>query len=477
MTLPDVHDLFPYLRALSEIVSLFAIGNAVLQNAIQFVQLGLAGWTLMLSAPVEQSQILWSRYSDVALPVSLIVPAYNEEATIVASIRSLLALQYPDFEVIVVNDGSKDDTVARLIDHFDLKPMERAYQPAIPCTPIRQMYGSHECRNLVIVDKENGGKADALNAGINIARTPLVCAIDADSILEPDSLIRATKPFVKGGRTVVAVGGTVRVVNGCTLKGGRVTEVGLSLNLVALFQTVEYLRAFLLARLAWSRIGALTLISGAFGIFRRNIVLEVGGYSRGTVGEDLELIIKVHRHLQLAGRRYTIEYIPEPVCWTEVPSSLRVLASQRSRWQRGALETFAKHKGMLCHPRHGRVGVIGLGHMLLVDVLGPPIEVAGYVLIPLLWALGMLSVDHLLAFAAMVFMFGVFLSVSALILEDLELRRYPKARHLLVLTAVAVLENFGYRQLNTVFRVMGLWQYLRGTTGWGRMKRVGFKTR
>lgn len=204
-------------------------------------------------------------------------------------------------------------------------------------------------------------------------------------------------------------------------------------------------------------------------------MVEVGGYSHGTVGEDFELVMKLHRHLRAKGEDYVVKFIPEPVCWTEAPESWTVLGRQRSRWQRGALETFFKHSDMIGRPRYGRIGTLGMGHVFIVDVLGPPVEVMGYILVPLLWTLGLLSVDYLLAYLALTFVFGVFISVGALILEEIELQRVPRLVDLALLTLVAVVENFGYRQVSNFWRVRGLWQYLRGQQGWGTMTRVGFK--
>jgi cellulose synthase/poly-beta-1,6-N-acetylglucosamine synthase-like glycosyltransferase len=247
-------------------------------------------------------------------------------------------------------------------------------------------------------------------------------------------------------------------------------------NPLALLQTVEYMRAFLMARLAWSRLETLTIISGAFGLFRRDAVVEAGGYTRGLVGEDMELVVRLHRFSRDAGRDYRIAFVPEPVCWTEAPETLQALSRQRRRWQRGSLETFAIHKAMLCNPRYGRVGTVGLGGMLLIDVLGPLAEIAGYALIPGFYLLGVLSIDYLLAFLAVSFVFGVAISVGSLVLEEQQLRRATHARDLAILTAAAVLENFGYRQLNSVWRLIGWWEWMRGGHAWGEMRRKGFSS-
>jgi len=455
-------------------VTIFVIGVGLMQNTLYALQL-LIAWRSMVSQPkIRRTSILWRRYADLAPPIALISPAYNEERSIVQSVRSLMALRYASFEVIVVNDGSKDATLERLIEAFDLKPVKRPADRSLDHQPVRGIYGSELHPELIVVDKENGGKADALNAGINVSRAPIFCSMDADSVLESDALLRAVKPFVDDPGRTIAVGGTVRLANGCEIRDGEVVSTGLSRNLLALFQTVEYVRAFLMARLAWSRIGALTIISGAFGLFRRSAVIEAGGYTVGTVGEDMELVIKLHKQFRKASADYRIAYISEPICWTEAPEDLRTLRRQRERWHRGSLETFFRHKDMFFNPRYGRVGSLGFLNILLIDVIGPLAEVLGYILVPLFYALGLLSVDYFLAFLALSFTFGITISVFALILEELSLKRFSRAGDLVTLGAVAVLENFGYRQLNNFWRLRGTWQYLRGSQQWGEMKRKGF---
>lgn len=463
-----------YFITFIHILSLGVIIVGLSQVIVYVAEIVLAGRALFVRPPLGESSMLWRRYGDLTPPVAVVAPAYNEEKSIVGSVRSLLSIQYPSLEVIVVNDGSKDATLKNLIDAFGLAPVDRPFEPAIKHRPIHGLYASPKYPQLLVIDKENGrGKADAMNAGISLSRAPLICAIDADSLIEPDALMRAVRPFVDDPERTIAVGGTIRIANGCKISGGRVTEIGLPRNFLALVQIVEYLRAFLLARLAWSRMQTLLIVSGAFGIFRRRAVIEVGGYDADTVGEDLELIIKLHRFNREQKRDYRIEFIPEPVCWTEAPETLAGLGKQRSRWQRGSMETFAKHNDMLMRPRYGRVGSLGLGHIFLVDMLGPPVEALGYVIIPLAWAFGFLNVEYLLAFLAVTFTFGIAISVASLVLEELELRRFPKSRDLLVLAGVAVLENFGYRQLSNFWRIRGMVQYFRGVKAWGDMPRLG----
>jgi cellulose synthase/poly-beta-1,6-N-acetylglucosamine synthase-like glycosyltransferase len=457
----------------ASIVSGFIIASGLAQTTVYLLQLLIAAYALSRRPPVARSALLWHRYGEVAPPIALIVPAYNEEVNVVEAVHSMLALEYPSFEVIVVNDGSKDKTLERLVDAFKLVQFTRPYEDALTHKPIRRLYTSSLNERLFVVDKENGGKADAQNAGINICRAPLFCVIDGDSILEPDALMRAAQPFIDDPERTIAVGGTIRIANGSRIDSGRVTEVHLPTKLLPLFQVVEYLRAFLMARLAWSRINTLMLVSGAFGMFRRTEVVAVGGFTKGSMGEDLDLVIKLHRYMIDAGRKYRIQFIPEPVCWTEAPETLKVLGRQRTRWQRGALECFFRYRSMLFNPRYGRVAFLGFGHMLVVDVLGPIAEILGYVLIPTFYLLGILSLEHLLAFTALVFVYGICISVCSLILEEAELQRFPRARDLAVLTVAAVVENLGYRQLNNFWRIKGWWQYLRADQNWGEMTRKG----
>jgi cellulose synthase/poly-beta-1,6-N-acetylglucosamine synthase-like glycosyltransferase len=413
--------------------------------------------------------------SPLVPPIAVLAPAYNEAHTIRDSIRSMLKLDYPHHEVIVVNDGSTDDTLRILVEEFRLYRSSRTWSAALPTQPVRAIYESRDPIRLVVVDKENGGKADALNAGINAARAPLVAAIDADSLLAEDALLLVVKPFLEDPERTVACGGIVRVVNGCDVEHGRVTRVSAPLSLMARFQAVEYLRAFLGGRVAFSFLNSLLLIAGAFGLFRRDALIEAGGFSTSTVGEDMEVVVRLHRRWREAGRDYRIAFVPEPVCWTQVPESLRTLRSQRNRWQRGTVETLRLHRRMLFNPRFGVLGLFGLPYYLCFEMLGPAVELAGYAVTLAGLALGLLDPAVALLFFIVSVLFGMLLSMSAVVLEEFTTRRYPSAADLARLFSAAVLENLGFRQLLTLWRVQALWDAARGKKGWGRMQRKVFQ--
>lgn len=414
-----------------------------------------------------------SAYFGAEPPISLLVPAYNEAATIRTSVLSMLQLQYPSFEVLVVNDGSSDGTLQVLIEHFDLvaypQPIHRLLQHA----EVRCIYRSRRYPNLRVVDKANGGKADALNAGINLARHGLFCAVDADSILQRDSLLRVVRPFLDDDRTI-ATGGTVRIANGSKVRGGFLEEAGVPRNWLARFQIVEYLRAFLLGRLGWSPLNAVLIISGAFGVFDRARVLAAGGYRHDTVGEDMELVVRLHRYHRERGLPYRITYVPDPICWTEAPEDALTLGRQRSRWQRGLSESLLLHAGWALGGKGGAPGWLAWPFMAMFEWIGPVIELAGYGFMLVGWLFGTVSLVALSAFLFLAIGMGILLSVNSLLLEGLSFRVYSRKRDVALLFVAAVLENFGYRQLNTFWRCRGLWQWAsRRKPNWGVMKRSG----
>lgn len=406
--------------------------------------------------------------------VSVIVPAHNEASVIADSVRSLLALDYPTYELIVVNDGSTDDTLATLAEMFSLAPAARRTPPALSHKPVKAVYLPKGRLNLVVLDKEKGGKADALNAGINFARYPLVCTIDADSILEQDALAKTVIPFLADARTIVS-GGIVRVANGCRVEHGRVLDARLPRNFLAMTQVLEYLRTFFIARAGWSAINSLMIVSGAFGMFRRDVVLEVGGYRTDTVGEDMELVVRLHRAMRSQRRPYRVVYLADPVCWTQSPDSTRVLRRQRSRWHRGSAETLRLHWRMLGNPRYGAVGLLGMP-MVALEVLAPLVEVSGYVVGLVAWLTGSLERDLVLLAVAAAILYGICLSLSAVAIEDASSGRHPGWESLGRVLLFAVIENVGYRQIVHLWRIEGLWQFCRHADQWGAMERQGLGT-
>jgi cellulose synthase/poly-beta-1,6-N-acetylglucosamine synthase-like glycosyltransferase len=408
---------------------------------------------------------------DLMPPISVLVPAYNEEFTIVTTVKSLLQQDYPEFEIVVVNDGSTDNTLRVLQEGLKLVPFPEAFRVNLPTKPIQRIYRSTRYPNIRVIDKENGGKADSLNAGINASRYPFFCSVDADTVLVRDSLRRAIVPFTEDDRVVVS-GGTVRIANGCKVNEGVLTQVGLPSNLLALFQIVEYLRAFLFGRVGWSAMNALLVVSGAFGIFRKDVAIEVGGYRTDTLGEDMEIIVRIHRVLRKIRQDYRIVFVPDPVCWTEAPESLSVLGRQRMRWQQGLAESLFKNTGLLFQRRGGAAGWIAYPFAVLFELLGPFIEVAGYLLMPLFYLFGFINFTTFWLFIFAAFSVGLLLSISGLWLEELSFSTYTKPRQLVVLILVAILENLGYRQINAFWRIFGMLEWLsRKRKKWGEMTR------
>lgn len=417
--------------------------------------------------------------SPLTLPVSVIVPAYNEGAGIVAAVQAMTALRYPRYEIVVVDDGSSDDTFELLRAQFDLVEVPRVVPAEVPYRT--QVLSVHVARanpeTLTVVRKTNGGKADALNVGINLARHPLICMVDADSVLDPDALLSVAKPFGDDPLRVAACGGVVRIANGCKVIGGRVVDVRMPRQWLVRVQVVEYLRAFLMGRTGWSRLGGLVVISGAFGIFRRDLVVQIGGMATDTIGEDAELVVRLHHHLRERKQDYRVIFVAEPVSWSEAPSSLKVLGRQRRRWHRGIAEILGKHRRMILNPRYGRIGLIALPYYVVFELLAPFVELAALVLVPLgLWA-DAVDFDFAWRFALVAYGYGLLISLISLFIEEVSFHRYPRWTDLLRGVAAAIIENFGYRQILAAWQVFGAAGAWRGRKAvWGAMQRAGFDT-
>ncbi len=415
--------------------------------------------------------------SPLAPSITVIAPAFNEGVNIVENVRSLLSLKYVNYEVMVVNDGSTDDTLEKLIDAYKLKPITPIALPKSKSKPIRAVYKSDQksFAKLTVVDKVNGGKSDALNAGIYLSESRYVGCIDVDCLLHQDALLHVVKSFAQRSRKkVIAVGGVIRVANSCQISGGMLEKIRLPKSWLARFQLLEYTRSFLLGRMAWGRIDSLLIISGAFGFFDRETMVAVGGYSTDTVGEDMEIIFRMRRHMHELREPYTIEYLPDPLCWTEVPEDMATFLNQRDRWARGNLETLYKHKDMLFNSKFGRLGLISYPYWFFYEWLSPLLEFFGFLTVLLFWRLGILNWDFFIALTATIYTFSVTFSFYAIVWEVFTYNQYRKTSDILILGLCAVVEPFVFHPVVTWASVRGNYKKLVGRkTGWGRQVRKG----
>lgn len=463
-----------WLRLLFEIVVIAVVFYFVVANGFWTALLVAAAWEMAQHHRASSGQDLRRQLGSSILPrVSLLVPAYNEAETVGQSVRAMLTLEYPGLEVVVVNDGSKDQMMAELIRAFELQPIHPVYRRAVPTKPVRALYRSRMYPGLVVVDKDNGGKADALNAGLNLATGELVCAVDADTLIEPDALLRIVQPFLDAD-DVVASGGTIRIANGSFVQAGRIVTPSVPRRPLAGVQTVEYLRAFLFGRLGWNRLGGNLIISGAFGLFRRDALRAIGGYQVDSIGEDMELVVRLRRTGVEVNEASRVVFVPEPVAWTEAPETLRVLGRQRDRWQRGLGDVLQRHRRMLFNPRYGAMGLVVFPYFLLVEMLGPLIEAVGIVSLAIGLGLGIIDVRFAVLFGVVVYGWGLLFSAGALLLDQLTSRRYGGTVDRLLLIGWALLEPFGYRQLTVTWQLRGMVRAVRGRSDWGVMARKGF---
>jgi len=396
-------------------------------------------------------------YDKFALPVSILVPAYNEEDSILETIQSLSDLDYPEYEIIIINDGSTDRTLDVLIEAYKLVKFPEAYRVRIPSQTVHDVYRSTANINLRVINKDNGDRADSLNAGINISRYPLFCCVDADCIIQNDSLRWLTQPFLDDP-TVVACGGTIRVSNDCSIKDGKLTRPELSWNPLVLFQTIEYLRSFLFGRMGWTPLNAHMIISGAFGIFHKETVVSVGGFHPDALGEDMELVMRLHRELSKKDNPYRIHFIPDPICWTDVPHTYSHLRRQRIRWHKGHIQALMMNIGLLFNRKAKFAGMIAFPFSLFFECLGPIIEFLGYLVIFSGFYFDFITPLTFMIFFLVAIGLGILLSILTLFLEEISFHLYPKPGHVLTLFIVAILENFGYRQLNTLWRITAVAQ-------------------
>jgi len=451
------------------ILSYFVVGNGV-YTALLVMSLK-AIWLHSRRSAYQGLADL--RGSSLTPAATIIVPAWNEERIIVETVRSALGVDYPQLSVIVVDDGSTDTTLKRLATAFKLAPTDQIYYPILPTSPVRSFYTNSQIPNLLVVSKRRGGKPDALNTGINLCHTPYFCCLDADCILERDSLLRLMDPILSSSKETIVSGGIVRIINGCTGRNGRIVKLGLPRTSLERFQVVEYLRSFLSGRSGWSLVGGTVIVSGALALFQHKAVMEVGGFSADTVTEDMDLIITLRRWAADNKRDVELAFAADPVCWTECPASRAMLNRQRRRWQLGLCQCLRKHRSMLFRPRYGMVGLFSLPFHLYVEGVGTVVEFLGYLLVPLSFLGGFISPALLILFILLGLAYGGFLSVGAILLEEITYRRYPKPRDLLVLLSYGMLENAGYRQLILFFRIQGILKFLVGSHRWEKVMHEG----
>lgn len=415
--------------------------------------------------------------SALTLPVSVVMAAHDEEKMIINTVLGALRLRYPQHEVVVVNDGSTDRTLEILIEHFGLRRIDKVFKKHFQTQPIRGIYESPDYPNLVVVDKENGKRADALNAGIDLARYPLICQIDADCIMEEDALLRMVRPFLVNSQTIAAAG-IVRPSNGLVIEDGRIVHYGLPRRWLPLFQVVEYLRSFQWARLGLARLHSMLSISGAFTMARKEVLIAIGGFDTKSITDDFELAVSLNRYVceNKQKGRLEIAYIPDPVCYSEVPERVRIHASQRNRWQRGVLQSLLKNWNMTLNPRYGLTGLFGMPFFLLFEGFSAIVEGLSYILIPFTYFLGVATLQEVALFLVFAVVLGSFISVSAVLLEERTRLRQVTTRDLIRILVAGFLENFGYHQMHLLWRIGGTFDYfIRRRTDFGLQERLGYQ--
>ncbi len=466
-----MNDFLDIYLILILVYAVFIMGSYLILSGLSIIELK----SYLKKNSFVNYQILLS--SEYAPALSLIAPAYNEGKTIIENVKSLLSLSYNNYQVIVVNDGSKDNSIELLIKAYDLIPSDQIYDAKIATKSVKAIYQSRNpaFKRLLVVDKENGGKADALNVGINIAQNPYVVCIDVDCILDKDSLLKLAKPFMESNtKRVIATGGVVRIANQCIIKDGRLEEIHVPDKLLPRIQVLEYLRAFLLGRMAWERLDGLLLISGAFGAFDKEIAMLAGGYSTKTVGEDMELVVRMRRYMHEHNLPYTVSFIPDPLCWTEAPESFSIFKKQRSRWMRGTIETLWTHRKMFFNPKFKMLGLVSVPYWTFFEFLAPLLESIGLIITFVFIALGMVKLDIFVILMLFVYFYSIMFSVLALLTEELTYHKYAKTKDYLKLLEGAFVEPFHFHLMSVYAALVGYYEKIKGTHGWGEMTRKGF---
>ncbi len=446
----------------------------LITNVVYTVLMVLSLYTVTLHAKFAARR----KYEELAdspatPPVALIVPAFNEEHGITETVLSLMRLNYPEKEIIVVDDGSTDGTVQRLIEQFELMRMDLIYRQALPAKTVLAFYHNSRFPDLLVISKENGGKSDAINAGINVARSGYFCTVDADSIIEDDALLRLMAPVVASPKNTVVTGGVVRIANGCKVEAGKIAEIDLPQSWLERCQVIEYIRTFLFGRPGWNFLNATFITSGAFCLMHKESVIDAGGMSTDTVTEDIDMVATLHRYFRKKGWNYRMVFTTDPICWTEAPRTVSMFARQRRRWQMGLIQTVMKHNDMIFNHRYGALGWLSMPFHAYVEALGCVVEAIGLVLVPFSFLIGAMPFSLFILILALAVGYGTLLSLGSVLLEETTVRRYPGFRHLMIMIVFAVVENFGYRQMVSIFRAQGVLRYAIGLRKWEKVVHTG----
>lgn len=396
--------------------------------------------------------------SENTIPVTILMPAYNEAHSILDTVRNLLSLQFPEYEVIIINDGSVDNTLLLLKLEYELVALQQPYKRSLNTREVRAIYRSPLYPNLIVVDKEHGGKADALNVGINISDYPVFVTMEADSILEKDSLVKIIMPFINDFR-VVGLSGMVRIASGWKLKDGQPGGKQLSKSPLICFQSVEYLRTFLMRRIGQETLGMIRILAGSFGAYNKSAVVEVGGYTNECIGEDLDLAMRLHKHMLEKGRAYSIQFLTSPVCWVKSPNTYHDLTSQRKRWHGTLMDSLQHYKKMLFNPQYKKLGMVSLPYYWLFEYFGPLLETLAHVFLIGAWVSGAVSWLFALSTFLLAALYGTVLNVGALLFEERSIERYETAREMLRQVLYSFLDNMGYRQINALQCVIEMLQF------------------
>lgn len=463
-----------YIRYFILAFNYFCMAYTLVLSVLYLIQLIMSFVKINKNKKRKQSDD-YDKYidSENLVPISLLIPAHNEEDNIVHNVKSLLKQNYPEFELVVVNDGSRDSTHSKMLKEFQLYPIEVSTRVSIPTKNVRGVYYNIKYPNLIYVDKENGGKSDALNAGINYSRYPLFASLDADSRLESDALLKLGNEFIKNTNTVVA-GGLVRIANGSIIEDGEWKGFEMPKNFVERFQIVEYFRSFLSGRVSWGVTNSMLIVSGAFGVFKKQTVIDVGGFKTDTIGEDMEIVVRIHKHMRQKRQKYAVIFNENAVCWTQGPMTFRDLKTQRQRWQIGLFDTLINYKSLFLNPRFGIIGLFAVPYNWAFEFLGAIIEAIGYLIIPFSFLMGELNPFFFVVYLLLAMLLGIILSCGGLILEQRMETGTISAKQCVTLSIYAILENLGYRQAITLFRAVAIFSFRKRRNSWGTIRRKQF---